>query len=596
MQHKFPFFFHIRTKLIFSYAAIILFTIITISIIFFTISKQIITRLVREQDQLLVEQLAINLFAQFKSMEEMQFNQYRYSFLGDLLGNTPVTSNDRLNQTRKITECLIRLCYSNSFIEGASVIDNDKNIYSYSIFNEVYTAFDERIIYSEELAMRYGKASWSINDQGKLVMHRLLINIFTTKNVGQMSIVINPGYFTKTYEEDFFGNRGHIIIFDKEGHFIPLISPEINSIAPLVFQSGTDKSNNVFSFDGEQYIVSRKLFSGGEFEVFHILSLREIGIYTRTLPIITSLAAIAAIIATIIVAHIISSRVTDGINLLIKGIRSFADGDLKSPIQVKSQDEIGYLALEISKMADSINTLITNIYDAELKKRKAETNALQFEYSALESKINPHFIYNTLESVNSLAKLRGLDDISQIVCLLGTLLRDNINSTVDIIPLEREIENISKYLQIQKLAYSEKFDIHIIIEEKAKQAMVPKFILQPLVENALYHGILVSTKHGNLFLNASYHEENLIIILHDDGAGMNSEKLNELLNYEFEPKTVIGTHTKIGVRAVDKRLKILYGDKYGLRIQSEENSGTTVKLIMPFITAEGDNTRLVEND
>jgi sensor histidine kinase YesM len=462
-------------------------------------------------------------------------------------------------------------------------MDNGGNIYNYNIYN---VAGKTGIIGSEELLMKYGKAAWSIDNQGRLLMQRLLINIYTTRAVGQINVVVSPRYLTGIYEQDLIGLRGYILIFDREGHFVPSINQNINDIASLLFQSGKKKNSADFSYNGEQYIISRTEFPEGDFEMFHILPLREIGIYTRTLPLMTSLAAAAAIIATILAAHIISSRITNGINLLIKGIRRFAEGDFNSPVEVKSLDEIGYLAVEFNRMADSINRLITDIYEAELKKRKAETNALRFEYSALESKINPHFIYNTLESVNSLAKLKGADDISRIICLLGDLLRDNISSTVEIIPLKKEIENISRYLQIQKLADGEKFDIHITVQENARQAMVPKFILQPLVENALYHGILVSIKHGDLFLHIKREGENLSITISDNGVGMNREKLFRLLDYSVEPKDETGVHTKVGVRTVDKRLKILYGEKYGLRIESEENTGTTVNLLLPFFTAE----------
>ena len=595
MPGRFSFFFHIRTKLIISYAAIILSTILVISVIFFTFLKQGITKLVREQDQFLAEQLSINLSEQLKSMEELQFNQYRYSQLGDLLNNIPASESEKINQSRKISESLIRLYYSNSYFEGAMVIDNNGTIYSYNIINDNSFINEAALSNSEDLLMKHGKVIWSIDNNGRLLLHRLLINIFTTRTVGQIIIPINSRFLTRNYEDDITGTRGHILIFDKEGHFIPSINADINIIAPLLFQSDKIKNTTEFSHNGEQYVVSKTVFPDGDFEMFHVLSLREIGIYTRTLPFMTILAALAAIIATIIVANIISGRVTGGINLLIKGIRRFAAGDLKSPVEVKSQDEIGYLAMEFNHMADSINNLISSIYDAELKKRKAETNALQFEYSALESKINPHFIYNTLESVNSLAKIKGDDDISQIICLLGSLLRDNISSTVEIIPLTKEIDNISKYLQIQKLAYGEKFDIHITIKQEAQQAMVPKFILQPLVENALYHGILVSTRHGNLSLEAERRAENLNITLRDNGAGMSKEKLLELLDYSIESKNETGTHTKVGVRAVDKRLKILYGEEYGLKIESGENAGTTVNLIMPFFSAEDEKSRQANN-
>ena len=593
MRSRLPFFFHIRTKLIVSYAAVIVFTILVISVVFFTTSRQIITRHVLEQDQFLVEQLSINLASQLKSMEELQFNQYRYSLLGDILSHTPISYSDELNHIRRISETLIRLCHSNIFIEGALVKDLNGRVYGYSITN-TYNITTDEIADTTELLERYGRAFWSIDSQGRLLMHRLLVNISTTRAVGQITIAINPRYLTGIYEHELSG-RGYILIFDKEGNFISSENAYINDMASLLFESSEQTGDTEFSHDGEQYIISTIRFPEDDFELFHILSLRELGLYTRTLPLVTSLAAVAAVIATIIVAQIISRRVTGSINLLTKGIRRFADGDLKSPVQVKSVDEIGYLAVEFNRMAGSIKQLIDNIYDAEQKKRKAETNALRFEYSALETKINPHFIYNTLESINSLAKLKGADDISQMVCLLGNLLRDNISSTVETVPLEKEIDNISRYLQIQKLAYGEKFDVHITICEDAQEAMVPKFILQPLVENAIIHGILVSIKPGNLFLNVERQDKNLYITLRDDGVGVSKEKLIKLLDYSIEAKNESGTHTKVGVRAVDKRLKILYGEEYGLRVESEENAGTTVNLVMPFFTVEEESKRFVNN-
>jgi len=584
MRKVFPFFFHIRTKLIISYAAIIVFTILVISVVFFTAAKQIITRHVLDMDQFLAEQLAANLASQLKSMEELQFSQYSYSLLGDLLAYDSPGNNVSINQGRRISECITRLCYSKGFIEGAMVTDNNGNIYSQNIGKAYDISGEAAMADPGELIRNYGKAIWSIGSNGRLLMHRLLININTTRAVGKMTLAINPQYLTGVYWHDMAGTRGQVLIFDRDGNFIPSADTEINSMAHLLFES-KETNDAEFSNNGKQYIITRAQFPGESFQIFHVLSLNELSIYTKTLLLMTSLAAIAAIIATIIVAHILSNQVTGGINSLIKGIRRFAGGDLKTPVQVRSKDEIGFLAVEFNRMADSINSLIANIYDAEQKKRNAETNALRFEYSALESKINPHFIYNTLESVNSLAKLKGAGDISKIVCLLGNLLRDTISSTIDIIPLEKEIDNVYRYLQIQKLAYGEKFDIHINIPEDLLEAGVPKFILQPLIENALYHGILVNTKHGNLYLSARKEDDNLTITLTDDGIGMSKEKLALLLDYSAEVRDDNAGHTKVGVRAVDKRLKILYGAQYGLKIESEENAGTTVFLNMPFINA-----------
>ncbi|MCL2835082.1 MAG: histidine kinase, partial [Treponema sp.] len=427
MRESFPFFFHIRTKLIISYAAIIIFTILIISIVFFTAAKQIISQHVRDLDQFLAEQLSANLSSQLKSLEELQFSQYSYSLLGDLLINVPVNYTDLLNQNRRISECLTRLCYSKNFIEGAIVIDNNGNRYSQNISNDYDIANDAFIADRNELTKKFGKVIWTIDTKGRLLMHRLLVNINSTRAVGQITIAINPQYLTGIYENEMAGTRGNILIFDKSGNFIPTMDAEINNMAVELFEMKELKGNAELTINRKQYIVSRAFFSDNSYEMFHILPVSELGIYAKTLLLFTSLAALVAIIATILVAHIISRQVTGGINSLITGIRRFAGGNLRSPVQVKSTDEIGYLAVEFNRMADSINNLIENIYNVELKKSKAETDALQFEYSALESKINPHFLYNTLESVNSLAKIRGADDISEIVCLLGNLLRDNIS-------------------------------------------------------------------------------------------------------------------------------------------------------------------------
>ena len=298
MQNQFPFFSRIRTKLIVSYAAIIVFTILVISIVFFTTSKQIIKRHVLEQDQFLAEQLSVNLVSRLKSMEELQFNQYRYSMLGDMLSNTPLSYTDELIQTRRISECLIRLCYSSIFIEGASVLDNNGSIYNYnnySITKDSGAITKDKMADTTELAERYGKAVWSIDDHGKLFMHRLLINIYTTRAIGQITIAVNPRYLTGIFEYDL-GNKGeHILIFDRDGHYLKSENSGFNKMAPLLFESINQKSSTEFLHNGDQYIISKANISPGGLELFHVLSLRELGIYTRALPFIISLAAIPGI-------------------------------------------------------------------------------------------------------------------------------------------------------------------------------------------------------------------------------------------------------------------------------------------------------------
>lgn len=570
----------IRTKLIVSYIAVIFFTIATISLLVFSVTRQAIIQHARNQDAGLSEQLAINLTARFKATEELQFSQYYYSLLGSLLAAAPDDPAELAIYNRKINDCLNHLCFSKTYIDGVAVIDNAGNTYAVNSrkgfdVRDSFPSFD-----TAEVTRRHGKPVWSVGSGGRLLMSRLLINVNNTRAVGYIMMLIDPHYLTQVYEKDAGNRLGGVVLFDAQGRLLPSTSSELDGIAANYLANGLPDGN--FILEGEEYIVTRAKLPDNDFSLLNVLAVRDLNVYTRNLPYMVLTAALLAVLAAVFVAQGVSHVVTGNIHTLVDGIRSFASGKLSGPVEVKSGDEIGYLTMEFNRMVEDINRLIEDVYYAEMNKKTAELNALQFEYSALESKINPHFLYNTLESVNSLAKIKGEEDISEMVCLLGSLLRDNISSTADIIPLKQELGNIRKYLNIQKLTYGNKFEVDIGVEAGLETAQVPKFILQPLVENAIVHGILSSKGKGRITLRAGEWEGTLRIALTDNGAGIARDELDRLLDYSMESKDEAGTHTKVGVRAVDKRLKILYGNRYGLTIGSEKGKGTEIVVSMPL--------------
>lgn len=573
----------IRTKLLASYGVIVCFAIISSSILTFGVSRQVITEHARSQNHYLAEQLAVNLAAQFKSMEELQFSQYNYSQLGSLLALTPEDDYGRTNRERKINDCLIRLCYARTYINGACVVDNAGTLYTVSINRELDAAQAASRIDVAEVIGKHGKPVWSVSDEGRLLMSRLLININDTRTVGIVTLLIDPAFITQVYEKDAKGKSGEIVLYDAQRCLLPAAQPEIDAIAAEYLLDGMREDDAPLFFSGgESYIISGVRLPGNDFSLLNIIPVSALGEYTRSLPTITAIVALIALLTAACMARLVSGRVTVGIRNLVAGIRRFAAGDLHTQIHADSHDEIGYLNVEFQRMMRDINKLIENARAAEANKKSAELNALQFEYNALEAKINPHFLYNTLESVNSLAKLKGEDEISEIVCLLGKLLRDNISATTDIIQLAREIQNIEIYLHIQRLTYGDKFEVEIRLDNGTERALVPKFILQPLVENAIIHGVLCNKGKGRITLHARCTEDLLHIVLGDDGVGIPEEDLKQLLDYSVEARDETGTHAKVGVRAVDKRIKILYGEDFGLSIDSEFGGGTRVLIAMPL--------------
>ena len=572
----------IKTKLIGSYIAVILVVVLTISLFAYYAVRQAIVRHALAQDQYLAEQLAANLSTRLKSMEELQFSQYLYSRLGDWLPITPTTMAEAINRERRIQDIISRLCYAKAHIAGAAVIDNEGRIYGTNLRSAHDALSEIERMDVQAVSARRGKVLWKVGSDGCLLMSRQLISINTTRPVGIIAMTIDPSFLTLVYDSATVNPKGNIVLFDSNRQLLPPDNPEMHDVAAAWLDRKSADGTHNFRFENRNYIITQQPLPENDFTLLHILDILALNTYTQNLPLMMLIVTLPAVLLALLFAHWISSMASSGISALVAGARRFGRGDLTTPVAVKSRDEIGDLAMEFNRMAEALSLLIEDIYDAERNKLAAESNALRFEYNALEAKINPHFLYNTLESVNSLAKIKGEEEISEIVCLLGTLLRDNISSTIDIIPLRQEFDNIQTYMRIQKLTYRDKFDINIRLDADVTEALVPKFILQPLVENAIYHGILGHAGHGQITLQAECVECDLCVTLTDDGAGMDGENLARLLDYTVEAKNDVGTHAKVGVRAVDKRLKILYGEKYGLQVESRLGHGTAVIVRMPL--------------
>jgi len=191
--------------------------------------------------------------------------------------------------------------------------------------------------------------------------------------------------------------------------------------------------------------------------------------------------------------------------------------------------------------------------------------------------LNPHFLYNTLDSINWMLINKGEHEISEIIISLGNLMRYSINKKNSFVPLEEEFKYVLSYLRIQKNRLEERLDYKIELQDSIKSFLVPKLILQPLVENAITHGIEPCNKGGAVWIRAGESQEFISIIVEDDGKGMNEDKLNQLKSAQ----NIDDSYTSIGVRNVDRRIRLHYGDKYKLKIESTYGVGTKIMIMIP---------------
>jgi two-component system, sensor histidine kinase YesM len=245
-------------------------------------------------------------------------------------------------------------------------------------------------------------------------------------------------------------------------------------------------------------------------------------------------------------------------------------GDMEVRFEAKGNDEIGMLGRSFNSMMEQISELMERVYVEQRRKR-------EFEFMALQAQINPHFLYNTLESVCALALKNNRNDVITMVKSLALFYRSILSQGRTVISIREEIENVRHYLSIQKIRYDDKFDYAFVIDPGINDSSIIKLILQPLVENALYHGIKQKQGKGTITITGSASGDAIKISVIDDGVGFAAAGLP--LGAPQPKPGASGSH--YGLSNVDERIKLYFGPAFGLTIQSEPGIGTRVDVLLP---------------
>jgi len=285
--------------------------------------------------------------------------------------------------------------------------------------------------------------------------------------------------------------------------------------------------------------------------------------------------ALLCILAGALCATLVLGRLTRPLRRLRQAMRRVEARDLTTRIAVQSEDEVGQLAHGFNTMLDELRRLVDDVLRARLHEREAELHALQ-------NQINPHFLYNTLESINMLALTHGDRDISRMVTSLGRLLRLTLSSTEALIPLDVELEHVRHYLVVQRMRYGDRIAMTVDVDPALLTCAVPKLTLQPLVENALYHGLEPRPGPGHVVVRGRSDGDDLVLTVEDDGAGMEPGRLAAVrAQLEQMEGEAPGGRRSIGLANVHQRLRLYCGPAYGLNMTSTVGKGTRMTLRVP---------------
>ena len=335
----------------------------------------------------------------------------------------------------------------------------------------------------------------------------------------------------------------------------------------------------IFTKNGNMY-VCQKIKNWNYYVVSSISSYKLMESGLRTMIVVIAVLAIVLIVVSVII-RVLIKKMYQPLDKVVSKMDHVATGSLRTRINVENMGEdFAKLAVGFNSMMDEIEVLMEQV---KLEQHQLE----QIRFNALQSQIQPHFLYNTLECIHWQAIAEGNKEISTMVKALAKYYRICLSKGRDVIPIREEIEHIRNYMIIQNMRYDNIIGSEIVVESRVEESLIPKLTLQPLVENSIYHGMKVKEgKKGTLYLTAYKDGDEVVIKVSDTGTGMSQEQIDEMNEQLSRYEDSFG----YGVRNVNKRIELLFGEGYGLHYQKNDSGGVTVVIHLPYQTEIKKNT------
>lgn len=285
---------------------------------------------------------------------------------------------------------------------------------------------------------------------------------------------------------------------------------------------------------------------------------------------LVTIAALMLLLA-VVIGYFTSKYLTKPLEKMTQTMKEIKEGNTKLRIEEVQRDEIGELAKSFNEMLDKIETLISKEYETQLLLHQAE-------YNALQAQINPHFLYNTLDTMSSIADIQGCQQVGVLCQSLSNIFRYSLDIKHPFSTVAKEIVHLKNYIYVMNVRMQDNIEYHFEIEDSVLKETIPRISIQPIVENALNHGLRNMRGKKQVEICARSLEQDTEIIVKDNGIGMPQEKIDTLLK---DTNTVHTRGKSIGLNNINMRMKMLYGEQYGIQIESKINVGTTVTLRVP---------------
>lgn len=564
-------------KIILALLLVILIPTLFTSVSFYWTSNSILKQNVRESTVQIAKQTADSLSSIFnvgRDTSDFIYSDLNIQHAAQTLDGSPSTM-------------LNNIVYSNSFIKMVYVLKEDRRGWGSGTFSDIklkqIRLSDQEWV--KEAKRKDGELVWQgiqydtlsgggINKDLVLPIGRVLKEFDSLRNIGLIQVNLNGRSVLGTIEQLKLGKTGKFIVVDSEGKLmidsdLSLIGKKVEN--PDLYGHIVKDSAIEFEFKvkGVPYYGVKQLLSNGWMLVgtvpIHEITGQLDWLQTRIL-----LSSGLFILLAVGIGLFIAGWVTKPVKQLTRGMMLVQKGDLKVRTDVRSSDEIGFLSRQFNKMLYEIEHLMQQVKNEQNEKHHAELRAVNH-------RIHPHFLYNTLSTLRWLVKSNQNDRAYQGLSALTRLLEANMGKSGNMITVEEELDIIRKYLIILEIRYEKTFTLELEIEPGTEKVIIPRMLLQPLVENAIFHGIVPKNTDGHILIRVRFCDGNVELLVQDDGLGMDAEKLKTLNDPEA---AVANGDIGLGLRHIYDTLRLYYPDHSEWSVSSGPNQGTTIRILL----------------
>ena len=570
---------HIRTRLFFSYALILIVPCMILGIVFLNFLDHVYTEQKEKETISNLEVLGENIKFTLGSLSDVledgcshidlwYYLYHNYQYPESSIGGYYSTVRPLLDNYRKLhPEILAAKLYS----ANPMVVTNNQELCRLE-----EDSWESELLKRLEQDHRVWMLEWKPASSGPVLTAARGLRLYG-KTVGLFCLELDQKRLLNLIGEE--SDMGSVSLIQSDGVIVLSTAEELTGRPLNEMVVSEDDTLELNGIRQKAFFVSFRVNDGGNgWQLMRTVSLGEIDLVARANMSYLILLGAVMLILMLVLSIIFSFGLTSRLSEIQHVMTDMKSGDFSMRIPVKGDDEVASLAVSFNRMMDRLADLVEENARISIQKKEAELAQREAQLNALQSQINPHFLFNALEAIQYGIR-DNPEETERVLQMLARNLRRLASWERETVSLQDELRFVEEYLQIQSFRYGDRLHYRLEVDQELLQMEIPNLLLQPLAENAVIHGVAMKSCGGTVSISVQAEEQQIVLTVHDDGAGMNELEQEELRQSLSRPVGTFGSC--IGLKNVYDRLQLYYNGKAAFLWESRENEFTTMKILLP---------------